>query len=103
MNITSNYIDGANAIELDKLCKNYSSTKARYEEIKAEYDKIVNGIKKLCTEKDNETSKYYIKMKITSDSVILDSKMVKEKYPEVFNGCSKVKNGSISIQEVLKK
>lgn len=103
MNITSNYIDGTNAIELDKLCKDYSSIKTKYEEVKAEYDKIVKGIKELCTEKNNETSKYLIKMKITSDSFILDSKMVKEKYPKVFDKCKKVKNGSMSIQEVLKK
>ena len=103
MNITSNYIDGTNAIELDKLCKDYSSVKTKYEEIKAEYDAIVQGIKKLCTEKNNETSKYSIKMKITSDSFILDSKVVKEKYPDVFEECKKVKNGSTSIQEVLKK
>ena len=42
-------------------------------------------------------------MRITPDSFILDSKVVKEKYPEVFEECKKVKNGSTSIQEVLKK
>lgn len=103
MNIESNYIDGTNAIELDKLCKDYSSIKTKYEEIKAEYDTIVTGIKKLCTEKNNETSKYSIKMRIIPESFILDSKMVKEKYPDVFNKCKKLKNESISIQEVLKK
>lgn len=103
MNITSNYIDGTDAIELDKLCKDYSSIKTKYEEVKAEYDAIVKGIKKLCTEKDNETSKYFVKMRITPDSFILDSKVVKEKYPDVFEECKKVKSGSISIQEVLKK
>lgn len=103
MNIESKYIDGTNAIELDKLCKDYSSIKTKYEEIKAEYDAIVTGIKKLCTEKNNETSKYSIKMRIIPESFILDSKMVKEKYPDVFNKCKKLKNGSISIQEVLKK
>lgn len=103
MNITSKFIDGVNATELDKLCKDYSKVKTEYEEIKAEYDRIVKGIKELCTGKDNETSKYFIKMRITPDSFILDSKMVKEKYPEVFEECKKIKNGSSSIQEVLKK
>ena len=103
MNITSNYIDGTDAIELDRLCKDYSSIKTKYEEVKAEYDKIVKGIKELCTEKDNETSKYFVKMKITPSTFILDSKVVKEKYPEVFEECKKVKNGSTSIQEILKK
>lgn len=103
MNITSNYIDGADATELDNLCKNYSKVKTEYEEIKAEYNRIVEGIKKLCTEKDNETSKYFIKMKITPESFILDSKKIKEKYPEIFEECKKVKSGSSSIQEILKK
>ena len=103
MNITSNYIDGTDAIELDKLCKDYSSAKTKYEEAKAEYDKIVQGIKELCTEKNNETSKYSIKMRITDDSVMLDSKKVKERYPLIFEECKKIKSGSISIQEVLKK
>ena len=31
MNITSNYIDGTNATELDKLCKDYSIIKTKYE------------------------------------------------------------------------
>ena len=103
MNITSNYIDGTDAIELDKLCKDYSSIKTKYEEVKAEYDTIVKGIKKLCTEKDNETSKYFVKMKVTPETFILDSKQVKEKYPVIFEECKKVKSGSISIQEILKK
>lgn len=103
MNITSKYIDGTNAIELDKLCKDYSRVKTEYEEIKAEYDRIVKGIKELCTEKNNETSKYFVKMRITPDSFILDSQVVKEKYPLIFEECKKIKKGSISIQEVLKK
>ena len=99
----SNYIEGTLARELDDLCKKYDKVKTDYAIIDEEFTKIKNRIKEICTAKTNETARFQINMKITSDGSMLDSKKVELEYPEVFQKCQKVKKGSRSIQEILKK
>ena len=97
------YIDGEEAIRLNEACRKYDRLKATFEEAEAEFKEVQKVIKELCTHKANKTSKFSIKMTITSESSILDGQKVKEKYPEVFAECQKVKKGSVSIREVLKR
>ena len=103
MNINSNFIEGKDAKELNELCKDYSKLKTQYESIKADFDRVTKRIKELCTQKENETTDFFIKMKITADSTILDTKRIEQELPEIASEYRKTKKGSISIQEILKK
>lgn len=100
---TSNYIDGSQAEKLNKLCRSYDQLKAEFERAKADFDEVKEGIKALCPEKLNETSDFLIKIKVTPESTCLDTDKLKEKYPEIYEECQKVKKGYTSIQEILKK
>ncbi len=99
----SKFIDKELAVELNGLCKDYDRLKTDYLEAKETFEKVANRIKEICTEKDNETTKYLVKMTITPDSTIIDTKAIKEKYPEIAEECVKTKKGSRSIKEVLRK
>ena len=103
MNDQAIYIDGQQAVELNNACKDYDRLKTAYEEAIAEFEKVQKTIKEICQNSKQETSKYMVKMKITPDTTILDTKKVAEKYPEIFAECQKPKKGSTSIMEVLKK
>ena len=103
VNINSNYISGETAKELDQLCKDYSTIKTQYEEAKADFEALTKRIKELCTQKDNETAKYFVKMRIVADSTTLDTDRIKKEYPAIAEACQKVKKGYTSIQEILKK
>ena len=102
MKNSSIYFDGNQAKELNALCEVYPKLKTSFEEAKEAFEQVKNRIKELC-ENDTETSKYFVKMTITPDSMILDSTKIKTEYPEIAEKCQKVKKGSRSIKEILKK
>ena len=103
MNTNSKFIDGTDAKELNRLCKEYSVLKTQYESVKADFDTVVNRIKELCTEKENETTRYFVKMRIVADGVTLDTDKIKKEYPAIAKACQKIKKGYSSINEILKK
>ena len=96
----SNYIDGTLAEELNKLCGQYDQLKTAYNEAEEAFNAVKDRIREICTQKDNETSKYQVVMTVTADSVIIDTKAIKEKYPEIAKECVKPKKGSRSIKDL---
>ena len=103
MQTKSKFIDGKEAITLNELCRNYDKVKAEYEEIKEKFETMKEQIKAICTDSSNETTQFLVKMRITSDGTMIDTKQIKEKYPEIAEECITIKKGSRSIQEILKK
>lgn len=99
----SNFIDKKLGKELDSLCSQYDQLKTDFLVAQEAFEKVKNRIKEICTEKNNETARYQVTMTITPDTTIIDTKAVKEKYPEIAAECVKTKKGSRSIKEVLKK
>lgn len=99
----SNYIDGSQATELNKLCRDYDKLKAEFERAKADFESARDRIKELCPEKINETSDFLIKIKIVPDGTTLDTDRLKKELPEVYEEFQKTKKGYSSIQEILKK
>ena len=103
MQENSKFIDGKEAITLNELCSQYDKVKSEYEEIKEKFENMKEQIKAICTDSKNETTKFLVKMRITPDGTMIDTKQIKEKYPEIAEECTTVKKGSRSIQEILKK
>ena len=102
MKTNSILLDGKDGNELNQLCSQYDQLKTAYEEAKEAFDNVKNRIKELCVA-DTETTKFFVKMTVTSDTMILDTAKIKSEYPEIAEQCQKVKKGSRSIKEILKK
>lgn len=98
-------LDGSQAQKFNELCREYNALKAEYEEITEKWTNIVNGIKAFneTNEKSVESVNFVVNFKVTGESMILDTKKIKELYPEIVEQCQKVRKGSASIMEVLKK
>lgn len=99
----SNYIDGSQATELNKLCREYDKLKAEFERAKADFESARDRIKELCPEKINETADFIIKIKIVPFRMGLDTERLKKELPDIYEEYQEVKKGSTSIQEILKK
>ena len=103
MKEVSTLLDKQQAKKFNDLCKNYASLKAEYDEVKEKWDTLQSELKAFCDNKTVETTTWRVNFTITGETTILDTKAVKEKYPEIAEQCQKVKKGSVSIHEVLKR
>lgn len=104
MKTESILLDGTQAKQFNDLCRQFDSLKAEYAEIKEKWDALTEELKAFSNgNKTVETTTFVVNYKVTGETTILDTKAIKEKYPEIAEQCQKVKKGSIAIQEVLKK
>lgn len=100
----STLINGAQAKELDKLFAEYNDLAIKIKDLTTTRDSIVKRIKELCSESGvYETLDYVLTMAEVAGRVSVDSKVLKEKYPNIFEECSKVSNGYLQISSIKQK